>query len=52
MLMTKRYDKLAEHFVELRDEPRSKQEIIALFKRRLAPVRDAALEESGAALAV
>ncbi len=35
-LMLKRYDKLVEHFVDLRDEPRSKEEIIALFERRLA----------------
>lgn len=35
-LMLKRYDILAKHFVELRDEPRSQEEIIALFKRRLA----------------
>jgi hypothetical protein len=34
-LMLKRYDVLAKHFVELRDEPRSRDEIIALFKRRL-----------------
>ena len=34
-LMLKRYDTLADHFVELRDEPRSKDEIIALFERRL-----------------
>jgi hypothetical protein len=52
MLMTKRYGKLAEHFVELRDEPRSKEEIIALFKRRLAPVPHTALQGSGAAIAV
>ena len=36
LLMTKRYDMLADRFVELREEPRSKDEIIALFKRRLA----------------
>ena len=35
-LMLKRYDLLAKHFVELRDEPRSQDELIALFKRRLA----------------
>jgi len=35
LLMLKRYDTLADHFVELRDEPRSKEEIIALMKRRL-----------------
>jgi hypothetical protein len=33
-LMFKRYDVLARHFVELRDEPRSQEEIIALLKRR------------------
>jgi hypothetical protein len=33
-LMLRRYDWLAERFVELRDEPRSKEEIIALLKRR------------------
>ncbi len=36
LLMLKRYDTLADHFVELREEPRPKEEIIALFKRRLA----------------
>lgn len=35
LLMLKRYDTLANHFVELRDEPRPKEEIIALMKRRL-----------------
>lgn len=35
LLMLKRYDTLAAHFVELREEPRSKEEIIALFHRRL-----------------
>ncbi|MEZ4340587.1 MAG: hypothetical protein R3B82_28535, partial [Sandaracinaceae bacterium] len=35
LLMLRRYDTLADHFVELREEPRSKEEIIALFKRRL-----------------
>ncbi|HJL17540.1 MAG TPA: fatty acid desaturase [Sandaracinaceae bacterium LLY-WYZ-13_1] len=34
-LMLKRYDWLADRFVDLRDEPRSKDEIIALFHRRL-----------------
>jgi len=33
-LMLKRYDKLADHFVELRAEPRSREEIIALLKSR------------------
>lgn len=34
-LMLGRYDWLAERFVELRAEPREKEEIIALFHRRL-----------------
>ena len=34
-LMLKRYDWLADRFVELRDEPRPKEEIVALFERRL-----------------
>lgn len=34
-LMTKNYDALAKHFVDLRDEPRSKEEIIALLKSRV-----------------
>lgn len=34
LLMTKRYDRLADHFVELRDEPRSREEILALLKKR------------------
>lgn len=34
LLMLKRYDRLADHFVELRDEPRSREEIIALLKER------------------
>jgi hypothetical protein len=34
-LMLKRYDTLFAHFVDLRDEPRPKEEVIALFKRRL-----------------
>jgi fatty acid desaturase len=34
LLMTKNYDKLAELFVDLRDTPRSKEEIIALLKSR------------------
>ena len=33
-LMLKRYDWLANHFVELRDEPRTKDEIIALLQER------------------
>ena len=35
-LLLHRYEALADRFVELRDEPRSKDEIIALMKRRLA----------------
>lgn len=35
LLLTKRYGMLADRFVELRDEPRSKEEIIALMKRRV-----------------
>lgn len=34
LLMLKRYDTLANHFVELRDEPRSHEEIVALLKQR------------------
>lgn len=34
-LMLKRYDVLAKHFVDMRDEPRSKDEIIALLKKRV-----------------
>lgn len=34
-LMLKRYDLLAKHFVELRDEPRSPEELKVLFKSRL-----------------
>jgi hypothetical protein len=37
-LMLKRYDWLAERFVELRDEPRSKEEIIALLRARTRPL--------------
>ncbi|MGE0788478.1 MAG: fatty acid desaturase [Sandaracinaceae bacterium] len=35
LLFFKRYDTLANHFVELRETPREKDEIIALMKRRL-----------------
>ena len=35
LLMLKRWDKLADHFVDLRDEPRSRDEIIALMKHRV-----------------
>ncbi|MCS6858282.1 MAG: fatty acid desaturase [Sandaracinaceae bacterium] len=34
LLMTKNYEKLAQHFVELNDPPRSKEEIIAFLKAR------------------
>lgn len=34
LLMLKRYDTLAKHFVELRDEPRTHEEIVALLKER------------------
>jgi hypothetical protein len=37
-LMRKRYDKLADHFVDLRDEPRSREEVLALLKSRTRPV--------------
>lgn len=36
LLMTKNYEKLAEHHVNLRDTPRPKDEVIALMKRRVA----------------
>lgn len=38
LLMLKRYGKLADHFVDLRDEPRSRDEIIALLRERTRPV--------------
>lgn len=41
-LFLKRYDWLAARFVELREEPRSKEEIVALLKSRTAPVVRAA----------
>jgi hypothetical protein len=41
-LMRKRYDKLADHFVDLRDEPRSRDEVIALLKSRTRPIPPAA----------
>lgn len=47
-LMLKRYDKLADHFLELRDEPRSRQEIIAMLKERVQPTPHAALESATA----
>ncbi|MFW6050672.1 MAG: fatty acid desaturase family protein [Myxococcota bacterium] len=37
-LMLGRYDKLADHFVDLRDEPRSRQQIIDLLRSRTRPV--------------
>jgi fatty acid desaturase len=41
-LMRKRYDKLADHFVDLRDEPRGREEIMALLRSRTHPVVRAA----------
>lgn len=38
LLMAKRYDVLAKHFVDLRDTPRSEREIVALLKHRTQPV--------------
>lgn len=38
LLMMKRYDILAKHFVELRDEARSDREIIALMRHRTQPI--------------
>lgn len=49
-LLLHRYEALADRFVELRDEPRSKDEIIALMKRRLArfsPEQLAAYSKAG-----
>lgn len=37
-LMTKNYDALAAHFVDLREEKRSKDEIIALLKKRVQAI--------------
>lgn len=37
-LMRKRYDKLADHFVDLGDQPRSRDEIIQLLRDRTRPV--------------
>jgi hypothetical protein len=37
-LFLKRYDWLADHFVELRDEPRTRDEIIAFLRSRTLPV--------------
>lgn len=41
-LMRKRYDKLADHFVDLADRPRSREEVIELLKSRTRPVAPAA----------
>lgn len=38
LLMTRRYHKLADHFVDLRDEPRSREEIVELLRSRTRPV--------------
>ena len=38
-LMLKRYDWMADRFVDLREEPRSREEIIALLTSRVAPIR-------------
>ena len=44
LLMLKQYGTLAKHFVDLREEPRSREEIIALLKDRVKPVvRDLAV---------
>lgn len=43
-LMRKRYDKLADHFVELREQPRSREEVIALLRSRTRPVPQALAE--------
>lgn len=37
-LMLKRYDVLAKHFVELREKPRSHDEVVALLKERTRPI--------------
>ena len=38
MLMLKRHDWIADRFVDLQDEKRSKQEIVAFMRQRLKPV--------------
>jgi fatty acid desaturase len=38
LLMLKRYDTLAKHFVDLEETPRTKEEIIALLKERVKPI--------------
>lgn len=40
-LMRKRYDKLADHFVDLRDEPRSREAVMAMLRARTRPVPQA-----------
>ncbi len=37
-LMLKRYDILAKHFVDLAEEPRSQEEVVALLKQRTDPI--------------
>jgi len=44
-LLLHRWDTLADHFVELRDEPRSKEEIIVLMKSRMTRFPKARLAE-------
>lgn len=41
LLMGKRYDVLARHFVDLEEAPRSDEEIIALLKSRMEPFPEA-----------
>jgi hypothetical protein len=48
-LMFKRYDTLADHFVDLRDRPRSREEIIALLKERTKRIPEAATASGVAA---
>ncbi|MEO1234069.1 MAG: fatty acid desaturase [Myxococcota bacterium] len=38
LLMLKRYDVLARNFVDLREEPRSQREIVALLRHRTQPI--------------
>jgi hypothetical protein len=38
LLMTKQYDTLAKHYVDLGERPKSKDEIIALLKDRVQPI--------------
>jgi hypothetical protein len=37
-LMLKRYDILAKHFVDLAEEPRTEEEVIALLEKRTDPI--------------